>query len=120
MRINPLIGFTVCSCFLIWFCLYRLCFILQEQFRFISILAIWSEGFNADVYIVVHPGSIPKVFTVHMTFSIETCIWWTLVHFPRVCYLCRFHCILTRRQWLKRLAPLAFMIKDFRVGLNDV
>ena len=34
MSINPLIGFTVCSCFLIWVCLYRVCFILQEQSTF--------------------------------------------------------------------------------------
>lgn len=78
MSINPLIGFTVCSCFL-WFCLYGVCFILQEQSTF-KVLANWSEEFNADVYIKVHPGSIPNVSTVHTTFSIETCIQRTLVH----------------------------------------
>ena len=87
MSINPLIGFTVCSCFLIWVCLYRVCFRLQEQSTFKVFWLIGPKNLMQTHNIKVHPGSIPNVSTVHTTFSIETCIWRTLVHSRRGCPL---------------------------------
>ena len=87
MSINPRIGFTVCSCFLIWVCLYRVCFILQEQSTFKVFWLIGPKNLMQTHNVKVHPGSIPNVSTVHTTFSIETCIWRTLVHSRRGCPL---------------------------------